>query len=262
MKLAKKSYGQHFLVQEGTAAEIANYVDHLEKNTNILEIGPGRGMLTKYLLNKNLNLKVVEADKDMVDYLDVNLKIPKDSIIFLDFLKLNLTKVFDEAPFIIIGNFPYNISSQIIFKMIESKELVPEMVGMFQREVAERIIASPGSKDYGIISVLTQAYYEGTMLLRLPPSAFDPPPKVNSAVIRLIRKNIKADYNEKLFKIIVKTCFNQRRKMLRNTLKSLVSEASILNDIFFNKRPEQISVLEFISLTNKLENHINNELRN
>lgn len=261
MKSAKKSFGQHFLVHESSAKEIAGFIDHLGIGTNVLEIGPGRGMLTKYLLAKPVNLKMVEADVDMVNFLKTKLKVLDDQMIHLDFLKLNLAKVFDEQDFVIIGNFPYNISSQIVFKMVNSKHLVPEMIGMFQLEMAERIVAKHGGKDYGVISVLTQAYYHGSMLMKLAPSDFNPPPKVNSAVIRLERKENIPNFNERLFRNIVKSSFNQRRKMLRNTLKPLVNDHDILSDEFFNKRPEQLSVEEFISLTIKLEKHIINEPR-
>ncbi len=262
MKLAKKSYGQHFLVHESDASQIAGFISGLAEGSNVLEIGPGRGMLTKYLLNKPINLKMVEADADMINLLKTKYKITEDQLIFLDFLKLNLSKVFEGDQFVIIGNFPYNISSQIVFKMINSKHLVLEMVGMFQLEVAERIIAKHGGKDYGVISVLTQAFYEGTMLMKLAPSAFVPQPKVNSAVIRLVRKDIsQINFNERLLRNIVKSSFNQRRKMLRNTLKPLVNDPEILADDFFNKRPEQLSVEEFISLSIKLEKYIINEPR-
>jgi 16S rRNA (adenine1518-N6/adenine1519-N6)-dimethyltransferase len=262
VKSAKKSYGQHFLVHESTAQAIAGFLDHLPSAANVLEIGPGRGMMTKYLLPKDINFRAVEADIDMVKYLDEKYNISGKKMIHLDFLKLNLSKVFDNQEFTIIGNFPYNISSQIVFKMLNSKELVPEMIGMFQKEVAERIISPPGSKDYGVISILTQAFYEGEMLMKLGPEAFSPPPKVNSAVIRLTRKK-KSDivYNERLFRILVKSSFNQRRKMLRNTLKPLLIDPDVLSDDFFNQRPEQLSVEQFISLTIKLENNIKNEPR-
>ncbi len=262
MKSAKKSYGQHFLVHESNASQIAGFIDHLPIGANVLEIGPGKGMMTKYLLSKPIDLKMVEADIDMVNYLKSKYKINEDEIIFLDFLKLNLSKVYEGNEFVIIGNFPYNISSQIVFKMLNSKHIVPEMVGMFQLEMAERIVAKHGGKDYGVISVLTQAFYDSTMLLKLSPDAFNPQPKVNSAVIRLVRKEkIDQIFNERLLRNIVKTTFNQRRKMLRNTLKPLVSDHEVLADDFFNKRPEQLSVEEFISLSIKLEKYIINESR-
>lgn len=259
---AKKSYGQHFLTNEGTASKIAYSLLRAEDIKNVLEIGPGKGMLTKYLLEQDIHLKVVEADKDMVDYIAKKFPKLKDEIIYLDFLKANLFKLFDGEPFYIIGNFPYNISSQIVFKAIHEKELVPELVGMFQKEMAQRIIAKPGGKEYGVISVLTQAYYEGEMLLHVPPGAFNPPPKVNSAVIRLKRKvNYELPCNERIFRMIVKTSFNSRRKMLRNTLKPLVSDVSILDPEEFNRRPEQLSFEEFVLLTNKIEKYIKDEFR-
>lgn len=263
MYKAKKSYGQHFLVNEGTAAKIAGLLIREEAIKNVLEVGPGQGMLTKYLVKQDINLKVIEADSDMVESLKLNfVELTDENIIFLDFLKANLSKVFSGEQFYIIGNFPYNISSQIVFKMINAYHLVPEMVGMFQREVADRIIAPPGSKTYGVISVLTQAFYDGTMLLKIPPGAFNPPPKVNSAVIRLKRKaNTELNCDPKLFRILVKITFGQRRKMLRNTLKQFVNDPEVLSDEFYNKRPEQMSVQDFINITNHIAKHTNNELR-
>lgn len=249
---AKKSYGQHFLNNENTAKRIAYFLERKEGIKNVLEIGPGKGMLTKYLIEQDINLKVVEADRDMVNYLEKH--YPGLQITMLDFLKLNLYKVFDGEPFYITGNYPYNISSQIVFKMINSYELVPEMVGMFQKEMADRIIAPPGSKTYGVISVLTQAYYKGEMLMKLAPGSFSPPPKVNSAVIRLTREGVpELNCDHRLFRQIVKASFNQRRKMLRNTLKSFVKDKTVLNEEMFQERPEQLSVVDFEALTNKIQ---------
>ncbi|HPN69925.1 MAG TPA: 16S rRNA (adenine(1518)-N(6)/adenine(1519)-N(6))-dimethyltransferase RsmA [Saprospiraceae bacterium] len=254
---AKKSYGQHFLTNEQTSKKIAYSLLRKDGNTKVLEVGPGKGMLTKYLIEQNLDLKVVEADNDMVVYLSNHYPKLIPNIIEMDFIKANMHKVFDDAQFYIIGNFPYNISSQIVFKAINAKELVPEMVGMFQKEMAERIIAKPGSKIYGVISVLTQAHYDGEMLYRIPPGAFNPPPKVDSAVIRLIRKEkYTLDCNEKLFRTVVKMAFNSRRKMMRNTLKALVEDPSVLAGDFFNLRPEQVSVQQFVELTNELEKYV------
>jgi 16S rRNA (adenine1518-N6/adenine1519-N6)-dimethyltransferase len=251
--IAKKSFGQHFLINETIAENIAHSLLKASTTGNVLEIGPGKGMLTKYLTKQDIQLKVVEADADMVEYLKRNKIVHEDQIIFLDFLKLNLSKIYQEDPFCLIGNFPYNISSQIIFKMIQYKEYVPEMVGMFQKEVADRIVAPPGSKTYGVISVLAQAYYEGATIIEVPPINFSPPPKVQSSVIRLIRKeNYSLGCDEKLFRTIVKTSFNSRRKMLRNTLKPLVSDVSLLEDSFFTKRPEQLSVNDFVGITNSI----------
>lgn len=246
-------------MHESTAAKIASFIDHLPEGSRVLEIGPGRGMLTKYLLPKALTFKAVEADKDMVSYLSEHHGMSEENLFQLDFLKLNMAKVFDNQEFTIIGNFPYNISSQIVFKMINHFELCPEMVGMFQKEVAERIISPEGSKEYGVISVLTQFYYEGTMLLRLAPGSFNPPPKVNSAVIRLKRKEKIPEVNHKLFRHIVKTAFNQRRKMMRNTLKPIVMNVELLQEEIFTKRPEQLSLEEFINLTNLIEKSNQNE---
>ena len=260
MQQAKKSYGQHFLVNEDTAKRIAGFIDHLPPSSNLVEVGPGRGMLTKYLLAKEVELMAVEADKDMITYLTQHYPNIEGHLLAMDFLKVNMSKLFDGKAFTIIGNFPYNISSQIVFKMLNSVELVPEMVGMFQKEMAERIISPPGGKDYGVISVIAQAYYEGTMLMKLAPGSFNPPPKVHSAVIRLKRKeNYKLPCNERLFRTIVKQSFGQRRKMLRNTLKNMVEDPAILADEYYNKRPEQLSVEEFITLTNNIQNHLKNE---
>jgi 16S rRNA (adenine1518-N6/adenine1519-N6)-dimethyltransferase len=251
---AKKSFGQHFLTNESIAKNIANSLEMTGMVKNILEIGPGKGVLTKYLAAQDTNLKVVEADKDMVQYLTSNKILNDEQIILLDFLKLNMQKVFDGEPFLMIGNYPYNISSQILFKMVNSKELVPEMVGMFQKEVADRVVAPPGSKTYGVISVLVQAYYEGKTIIDVAPNSFSPPPKVQSSVIRLVRKeDAVLPCDDRLFRNVVKTAFNQRRKMLRNTLKPLFGEESLMNDAYFMQRPEQLSVQDFVDITLKLE---------
>lgn len=250
---AKKSFGQHFLVNEHIAQKIANSLKRSEGYTNVLEVGPGKGVLTKYLAQQDINLKVVEADQDMVTYLTASKILRPEQIIFLDFLKLSMEKVFDGAPFYLIGNYPYNISSQILIRMIHYRELIPEMVGMFQKEVADRVVAPPGSKTYGVISVLVQAYYTGGTIMDVSPGNFNPPPKVQSSVIRLVRKeNDQLGCDEKLFRIVVKTAFNQRRKMLRNTLKPLVKDPSLLEDNRFTQRPEQLSVQEFVTITNMI----------
>lgn len=247
---AKKSYGQHFLINEPAAEKIAYGLIRAEGIDNVLEIGPGKGVLTKYLIRQDINLRVVEADRDMVSYLEENYPVLRERIIFLDFLKLDLAKVFDGQPFYLTGNYPYNISSQIIFKMLKHKELIPEMIGMFQKEVADRIIAPHGSKTYGVVSVLAQAHYDGKMFMKVSPGSFSPPPKVNSAVIRLTRKvNFELPCSEKLFRAVVKTGFGQRRKMLRNTLKSIIDDSELLESEFFKQRPEQLSVEDFITLT-------------
>lgn len=250
---AKKSFGQHFLTNEDIARRIADSLVLEDEPTNVLEVGPGKGMLTKYLLEKDFSLKCVEADTDMVDYLDANYPALHDKIIFKDFLKLDLSTVFDGQPFCIIGNFPYNISSQIVFKMVEFRHIVPQLAGMFQKEMAERIIAKPGGKDYGVISVLTQAFYEGKYLFSVGNRNFNPPPKVLSGVIRLVRKDDALGCDEVLFRKIVKQAFSQRRKMLRNTLKPFLEQRpDILEEVFFTQRPEVLSVKEFVDLTNRI----------
>lgn len=258
---AKKHLGQHFLTDENIAKKIA---DSLTENgyENVLEIGPGMGVLTKYLLTKKPKVTVMELDTESVTYLKdtfpiehikLNTSEEKFKIIEGDFLKQNLQQLFNEKQVAIIGNFPYNISSQIVFKAIEYREFVPEFSGMFQKEVAQRIAEKKGSKTYGIISVLTQAFFDAEYLFTVPPSVFNPPPKVDSGVIRLIRKeNYQLPVDEKLFFRVVKTAFNQRRKMLRSSLKSFKLSDSLKEDAIFAKRPEQLSVQEFIELTRKI----------
>lgn len=251
---AKKSFGQHFLHREDIASAIAGALTQTIEVPRILEIGPGKGMLTKYLKNIPATLKMVEADQDMITFLKKSYPAWTTDIIEGDFLSLNLTRIFDEKPYLIIGNFPYNISSQIVFRLIQYRALIPELVGMFQKEMAERIVSKPGSKDYGIISVLTQAYYSGEWLFDVDKSSFKPPPKVQSAVIRLERKPVLTlDCNESLFKSVVKQAFNQRRKMLRNSLKSLFPNTDLMADSFFNQRPEDLSLNDYISLTQQIE---------
>lgn len=251
---AKKSFGQHFLTSETIAENIADALIKTDLYKNVLEVGPGKGFLTKYLISRPFGLKVVEADRDMVDYLNTNYKVLQGRIISEDFLKVEMTQYFDNQPFGLIGNFPYNISSQIVFKMIENRHLIPEMVGMFQKEVAERIVSPPGSKEYGVISVLLQAFYEGKYLFTVDRSNFAPPPKVQSGVIRLVRKenqDLGCDYE--LFRTVVKTSFGQRRKMLRNTVRGMINDDVFLADEFFNKRPEVLSVEDFVWLTKQIE---------
>lgn len=248
---AKKSFGQHFLHREDIAERIANSLALTEQYNDILEIGPGKGMLTKYLVGKSQNLTAVEADRDMVMHLMMNM--PTLNVIHKDFLKLDLHQVLPRQ-FGLIGNFPYNISSQILMKMVENRELIPEMVGMFQKEVAERVVAPHGDKTYGVISVLVQAYYEGKLLFNVKRGAFNPPPKVESAVIRLTRKENVEAFDYSLFKQVVKNTFGQRRKMLRNTLKPFFKDenAEMLKEEFFQKRPEKLSVEDFIQLTHRI----------
>lgn len=249
---AKKSYGQHFLVNEAISEAIANALKRTDEYDKVLEVGPGQGMLTKYLLDqKEYELFAVEADRDMISYLQRNYPNLKERLIPADFLKLELADFFQETSFAIIGNFPYNISSQILFRMLDYKSQVPELVGMFQKEMAERVVASPGTKNYGVISVLMQAYYEGEYLFTVGREEFAPPPKVTSAVIRLSRRgNQSLDCDTKLFKQVVKQAFSQRRKMLRNTMKTYLKGHELLQDDFFQQRPERLSVADFVQLTN------------
>ena len=246
---AKKHLGQHFLKDESIAEKIADSLS-LDGYDEVLEIGPGMGVLTKYLLKKNINLSVVELDRESVGYLTEYFPELKGKILYGDFLKMKLDEVFEGKSTAIIGNFPYNISSQILFKSIEYRQLIPEFCGMFQKEVAKRITQGPGSKTYGILSVITQAFYEAEYLFTVPPSVFDPPPKVDSGVLRLVRKNdFKLPVDPKFFFRVVKTAFNQRRKTLRNSLKSMGISDKLNEDAIFARRPEQLSVDEFIKLT-------------
>jgi 16S rRNA (adenine1518-N6/adenine1519-N6)-dimethyltransferase len=258
---AKKHLGQHFLNDEDTAKNIANSLSGVGYNV-VLEIGPGMGVLTKYLLESVAQINVIEIDRDSVAYLNndfknehVNLDTSnaKFKIIEGDFLKQDIPTFFNKKQVAIIGNYPYNISSQIIFKAIENREYIPELSGMFQKEVAKRIVEKEGSKIYGIISVLTQAFFDVEYLFTVPPSVFNPPPKVDSGVIRLIRKkDFSLSVDEKLFFRVVKTAFNQRRKMLRSSLKSFKLSDTLKEDAIFAMRPEQLSVSEFIKLTHKI----------
>lgn len=258
---AKKSYGQHFLNSEHLAERIAQSLKlGGESYHKLLEVGPGRGMLTKYLLERQEQLIVVEADRDMVLYLNKHYPELKGSIIEGNFLRADLPALQQQESFGLIGNFPYNISSQILFKMIENREYIPEMVGMFQKEVAERVVAGPGSKTYGVISVLVQAYYEGEYLFSVDESQFTPPPKVKSAVIRLTRKEQQTlECNERMFKAVVKQAFSQRRKMLRNTMKSFLKGSPLLQEPIFSERPEQLSLNDFIQLAQWVEEWQNNQ---
>ncbi|MDB3914133.1 16S rRNA (adenine(1518)-N(6)/adenine(1519)-N(6))-dimethyltransferase RsmA [Flavobacteriaceae bacterium] len=258
---AKKHLGQHFLNDEDTAKNIANSLSGVGYDT-VLEIGPGMGVLTKYLLESEAQINVIEIDRDSVAYLNNDFKNEhvkldtsntKFKIIEGDFLKQDFPTFFNKKQVAVIGNYPYNISSQIIFKAIENREYIPELSGMFQKEVAKRIAEKEGSKVYGIISVLTQAFFDVEYLFTVPPSVFNPPPKVDSGVIRLIRKkDFSLSVDEKLFFRVVKTAFNQRRKMLRSSLKSFKLSDTLKEDAIFAMRPEQLSVSEFIKLTHKI----------
>ncbi|SHF47887.1 dimethyladenosine transferase [Bacteroides luti] len=250
----KKFLGQHFLKDLKIAQDIADTVDAVPE-LPVLEVGPGMGVLTQFLVNKQRLVKVVEVDFESVAYLREEFPSLEDHIIEDDFLKMNLERVFEGKPFVLTGNYPYNISSQIFFKMLDNKNLIPCCTGMIQKEVAERIAAGPGSKTYGILSVLIQAWYNVEYLFTVSEKVFNPPPKVKSAVIRMTRNEAQElGCDEKLFKLVVKTTFNQRRKTLRNSIKPILGkDCPLCEDVLFNKRPEQLSVAEFISLTNNVE---------
>ncbi len=250
---AKKHLGQHFLKDEDIAKQIADTLS-FEGYQDILEIGPGMGVLTKYLLDKPVNTYVIEIDTESVTYLDENYPKLKDRIISKDFLKYNINEVFEGKQFAIIGNFPYNISTQIVFRALQMRDQIPEFSGMFQKEVAERICEKKGSKAYGILSVLVQAFYDAEYLFTVNEDVFIPPPKVKSGVLRLRRKeNFTLPCNEKLLFTVVKTAFQQRRKTMRNSLKTLNLSDNLREDTIFDLRPEQLSVEQFIALTQKIE---------
>lgn len=260
----KKSLGQHFLTDLSIARRIADTVDACP-GLPILEVGPGMGVLTEFLVAKGRALKVVELDSESVDYLRRNFPSLEPDIIEDDFLKMHLDRTFLGSPFVLTGNYPYNISSQIFFKMLEFKDIIPCCTGMIQKEVAERMAARPGGKTYGILSVLIQAWYDVEYLFTVEPGVFNPPPKVRSAVIRLTRNATTAlGCDEKLFRRLVKTTFNQRRKTLRNNIRPLLTQlqaetgaapdfTALLADPFMQQRPEQLSVADFIMLTQKLQ---------
>jgi 16S rRNA (adenine1518-N6/adenine1519-N6)-dimethyltransferase len=251
---SKKGLGQHFLRDHQIASDIVDSL-LLGDRTKVLEVGPGMGVLTRFLLQKsNFETTVVEIDRESVDYLKTYFPQLEGRIVEGDFLQMDLRNIFSSAPFSLIGNFPYNISSQILFKVLDYRDQVPEVVGMLQKEVAERICTGPGSKTYGILSVLLQAWYKAEYLFTVNEDVFDPPPKVKSAVIRLTA-NGRTDLgcSEKLFKAVVKQSFNQRRKMLRNSIKSFTPRYGELDAWILTRRPEQLSVEEFIKLTNDIE---------
>ena len=262
---AKKALGQHFLTDLSIAQRIADAlivpcpgVETINDASNpmpALEVGPGMGVLTQFLMKKNRDVKVGELDFESVAYLKENFTALEEKIIEDDFLKLKFENIFVGNPFFLTWNYHYNISSQIFFKMLDYKNLIPCCTGMIQKEVAERIAAGPGSKTYGILSVLIQAWYKVEYLFTVHEHVFNPPPKVKSAVIRMTRNDTtELGCDEKLFKQIVKTTFNQRRKTLRNSISPILDKNNPLsNDPIFNKRPEQLSVQEFIELTNRVE---------
>ena len=248
---AKKSFGQHFLAQPATARQIAESVD-LTGVARILEVGPGQGMLTQFLLEREgVDVLAVEADRDMVAHLHERFPTwAPGHVVEADFLKVDLEALTRKQPTALVGNFPYNISSQILVRLVDHRELFPRMVGMFQRELAERVLAPPGTKTYGAISVLVQAFYAGSVVLHLKPGAFHPPPKVHSTVIALERlpPEQRPACDEATFRRVVRTAFQQRRKMLRNSLKQIWVGDLNPNDPRLQRRPEQLSVADFVEL--------------
>ncbi|HEY9186217.1 MAG TPA: 16S rRNA (adenine(1518)-N(6)/adenine(1519)-N(6))-dimethyltransferase RsmA [Salegentibacter sp.] len=250
---AKKHLGQHFLTDERIAERIADTLS-LSGYKKVLEIGPGMGVLTKYLLKKDAEIHVIEIDTESVTYLHENYPQLEGRIHEKDVLKYDLSQIFGKEAFAVIGNFPYNISTQIVFRVLEMRNQIPEFSGMFQKEVAKRICEKEGNKTYGILSVLVQAFYEAEYLFTVPPSVFNPPPKIDSGVLRLTRKeNLELACDEMLFFRIVKTAFNQRRKTLRNSLKSFNLPDNLREEAIFDKRPEQLGHDAFIELTLKIQ---------
>ncbi|MBF1442764.1 MAG: 16S rRNA (adenine(1518)-N(6)/adenine(1519)-N(6))-dimethyltransferase RsmA [Prevotella pallens] len=252
----KKNLGQHFLTDLNVAKRIADTVDTCP-NIPILEIGPGMGVLTQYLVEKHRDVKAVEIDKESVAYLNEAFPILHDNIVGADFLQMNLEDIFSGKQFVLTGNYPYDISSQIFFKMLDNRNLIPCCTGMIQREVALRIAAQPGNKTYGILSVLIQAWYDVEYLFTVDEDVFNPPPKVKSAVIRMTRNNVsKLNCDEILFKRLVKTVFNQRRKMLRVSLRQMIPNKvhkNFYEQDVMTKRPEQLTIAQFVELTNMVE---------
>ena len=259
----KKNLGQHFLTDLNIAKRIADTVDEPFAELPVLEVGPGMGVMTQFLVEKPRPLKVVEIDRESVAYLKATLfREQENPIIEGDFLRMDLREVFDGQPFVLTGNYPYDISSQIFFKMLDNKDLIPCCTGMIQHEVAVRMASKPGNKQYGILSVLIQAWYHVDYLFTVEPRVFNPPPKVQSAVIRMTRNEVTdLGCDEQLFKRVVKTVFNQRRKMLRVSLKQIFNGAQSASATFFEdpmmtRRPEQLSIPEFVELTNKVEKEL------
>ncbi len=254
----KKFLGQHFLTDMGIACRIADTVDACA-GLPILEVGAGTGVLTQFLVPKGRELKVVEIDYESVSYLLHNFPLGEDNIIEDDFLGMRLERVFGGRPFVLTGNYPYNISSQIFFRVLEHRDLIPCCTGMIQREVAERMAAKPGTKAYGILAVLMQAWYDVEYLFTVDADVFNPPPKVKSAVIRMMRNGTRdLGCDEALFRRLVKTTFNQRRKTLRNSIKPLLADlgmegAPFLQEEVFGERPEQLPIPQFVELTNLIQ---------
>lgn len=253
----KKNLGQHFLTDLNIARRIADTVDACP-GLPVLEIGPGMGVLTQYLVTKPREVKAVEIDRESVAYLHETFPTLHDNIIGEDFLRMDLNTVFGGRPFVLTGNYPYDISSQIFFKMLDNRELIPCCTGMIQREVALRMASGPGNKAYGILSVLMQAWYDVEYLFTVDEDVFNPPPKVKSAVIRMTRNGVTdLGCDERLFKRLVKAVFNQRRKMLRVSLKQLFAGAQPSGEFFtaevMTRRPEQLTIAQFVELTNVVE---------
>ena len=256
----KKNLGQHFLTDLNIAKAIADTVDAYPE-IPVLEVGPGMGVLTQYLVKKNRPLKAVEIDRESVAYLEENLSFLKENIIGEDFLRMDLNKLFDGAQFVLTGNYPYDISSQIFFKMLDNKDLIPCCTGMIQKEVAERIASHPGTKAFGILSVMIQAWYNVEYLFTVDATVFNPPPKVKSAVIRMTRNDTTdLGCDEVLFKRVVKAVFNQRRKMLRVSLKQIFAgnmpDAEFFAQDIMTKRPEQLTIQQLVWLTNMVKDQL------
>lgn len=250
----KKNLGQHFLTDLNIAKRIADTVDACP-DLPILEIGPGMGVLTQFLVTKGREVKAVEIDSESVAYLHENFPALRDNVIGEDFLRMDLGRLFDGRRFVLTGNYPYDISSQIFFKMLDYKDYIPCCTGMIQHEVAQRIASQPGNKAYGILSVMIQAWYDVEYLFMVDEHVFNPPPKVKSAVIRMTRNNVEhLGCDERLFRTVVKTVFNQRRKMLRVSLRQLFTKGTVAPDFFENEmmtmRPEQLTIPQFVELTN------------
>ena len=266
MKLVrpKKNLGQHFLTDLSIAKRIADTVD-ASPDLPVLEVGPGMGVMTQYLVEKPRPFKVVEIDRESVAYLNEHFPKLRENILGEDFLRMDLRQVFDGQQFVLTGNYPYDISSQIFFKMLDNRDLIPCCTGMIQHEVAVRMASQPGNKQYGILSVLIQAWYNVEYLFTVEPTVFNPPPKVMSAVIRMTRNEVQhLGCDEQLFKRVVKTVFNRRRKMLRVSLRQIFDSQHPASDTFFQndvmtRRPEQLSIPEFVELTNLVEKELKNE---
>ena len=259
----KKNLGQHFLTDLQIARRIADTVDAPFAQLPVLEVGPGMGVMTQYLVEKPRELKVVEIDRESVAYLNEHFPLLREHILGEDFLRMDLRQVFGGRQFVLTGNYPYDISSQIFFKMLDNRDLIPCCTGMIQHEVALRMASQPGNKQYGILSVLIQAWYDVEYLFTVEPTVFNPPPKVQSAVVRLTRNGVeRLGCDEQLFRRVVKTVFGQRRKMLRVSLRQLFDALHPAADDFFThdmmtRRPEQLSIAQFVELTNMVEEQLN-----